>query len=217
MIWEDLLRLFLAMVLGGLIGMEREVTKSPAGFRTHTLVCMGATLVMITSIHIFESYLEVIALDPMRLGAQVISGIGFLGAGTIIKDGSRVQGLTTAASLWVVACVGLAVGAGFYELSIGASIMAFATLMILKRAERFLSGNSTIFTVMCDKNNTPNQISVILELLKQMSISVKKIFMSPKEDKWVQVEFRILLPKGTTIEHLYEKLALLEGIFIDSD
>ena len=92
MVWEDALKLILAMVLGGLVGLEREITNRPAGFRTHTLVCMGSALVMITSQYIFHEYHSLVNLDPARLGAQVISGIGFLGAGTIMKDEARVRG-----------------------------------------------------------------------------------------------------------------------------
>lgn len=208
MIWEDMLRLFLAMLLGGLIGIEREVTNSPAGFRTHTLVCMGAALVMITSKNIFDAYQGIVALDPLRLGAQVISGIGFLGAGTIIKDGSRVRGLTTAASLWVVACVGLAIGAGFYELSIGASLMAFVTLMILKKVEAIFSGSSEVIEVIIDKDETSTQIAKKIDIMKQMDVQVKNIKMSQHDETSIQAKFLVKLPRGTTIEQVSEKMKL---------
>ena len=95
--WETVFRLILAMIVGGLIGFEREIGNRPAGFRTHTLVCVGSTLVMLTSQFIFEEYSGIVNLDPARLGAQVISGIGFLVL-TILKLGPRVRGLTTASS-----------------------------------------------------------------------------------------------------------------------
>src|SRR5690606_40468539 len=123
--WEGILRIFLAMIMGGFIGIERELVNRPAGFRTHTLVCMGSALVMTTSQYLFNTYSDIVNLDPARLGAQVISGIGFLGAGTIMNDGHRVRGLTTAASLWVVACLGLAVGAGYYAGAVAAFIMSY--------------------------------------------------------------------------------------------
>ena len=107
---ELLVRLALGCLLGGLIGIEREKNRHPAGFRTHILVCVGATLIMLCNIYIFEEYKSYANIDPARLGAQVISGIGFLGAGTILKEGVTVKGLTTAASLWSVAGIGLAVG-----------------------------------------------------------------------------------------------------------
>lgn len=212
MIWEDLLKLFLAMLLGGLIGLEREVTNNPAGFRTHTLVCMGSALVMITSRSIFEVYQGIASVDPLRLGAQVISGIGFLGAGTIIKDGSRVRGLTTAASLWVVACVGLAVGAGFYEISIGASLMAFATLVILKKAENILSINTDYIDVILNKSKTSTQIGKIIDCMSQMEVQIKSIKMFSQDEQNIQARFFVKKPRQMKTEFLIDQVGLIEGI-----
>ena len=128
---EILVRLLLAVLLGGFIGYEREHTNRPAGFRTHILVCAGAALVMATSEYLVRRY-SISAVDPARLGAQVISGIGFLGAGTIIRDGVNVRGLTTAASLWAVSCVGIAVGCGFY-LGAKSQRYSYTSLIILKK------------------------------------------------------------------------------------
>lgn len=117
------IRVLLALIIGGIIGLERESKKQAAGFRTYMLVCLGATLVMMTNQYICNVFE---AGDPSRLGAQVISGIGFLGAGTIIVTRkSQVRGLTTAAGLWSAACIGLAIGIGFYEgaIVVGAAIM----------------------------------------------------------------------------------------------
>ena len=112
---EVILRLVIATLFGGLIGLERESHKRPAGFRTHILVCIGSALVMIVSQYAFLDFAEKsMGYDPGRIAAQVISGIGFLGAGTILREGSTVKGLTTAASLWVVSGIGLAIGSGFY-------------------------------------------------------------------------------------------------------
>ena len=110
---ELLLRLVLAGILGGAVGFERERHNRPAGLRTHILVCLGSALVMIVSVEGFSGALGPRG-DQARLAAQVVSGIGFLGAGTIMRQGSSVRGLTTAASLWVVAAVGLATGIGLY-------------------------------------------------------------------------------------------------------
>ncbi len=116
-------RIVLAIVIGGVMGMERGRKNRPAGLRTYILVCLGATLVMMTNQYVYQQFN---ASDPVRLGAQVISGIGFLGAGTIIVTGkSQIKGLTTAAGLWTAACSGLAIGIGFYE---GALIGGVATL-----------------------------------------------------------------------------------------
>ena len=109
---DAVIKMVLAVLFSGIIGFEREHSHRPAGFRTHILVAVGSTLVMMTSKFVFLEYQGVVTVDPTRLGAQVISGIGFLGAGTILREGFSVKGLTTAASLWAVSCIGLAVGAG---------------------------------------------------------------------------------------------------------
>ena len=111
--WELLLRLVLSCILGGMIGYERQSRNKSAGLRTNVLVCLGSCLIMVLSQAIYQNVEGKTNADPARLAAQVVSGIGFLGAGAIMKEGLTVTGLTTAACLWVVAGVGLAVGAGF--------------------------------------------------------------------------------------------------------
>ena len=127
---EVALKLGLALVCGGLLGIERGRKKRPAGFRTYMLVCIGATLVMMTNDYISTMYQTG---DPSRMGAQVISGIGFLGAGTILREGFSVKGLTTAASLWAVSCIGIAVGSGFIVGGLVATFVIYLTLNSLKR------------------------------------------------------------------------------------
>ena len=133
-------RLLLAALLGSLIGLERERLHWVAGLRTHMLVCVGSTLIMIVSAYGFAAVLDHpdIALDPSRMAAQVVSGIGFLGAGTILLRQEIVRGLTTAASLWVVAAIGLAVGGGLYLAAVSTTVLILAILMGLKPLERRL-------------------------------------------------------------------------------
>ncbi len=126
-----LFRLILAVILGGIIGFEREHSHRPAGFRTHILVAVGSALIMMTAIYI-SKHVEG-EIDLSRMSAQVVSGIGFLGAGTILREGFSVKGLTTAASLWTVSCVGIAVGAGFYSGAIAATVIIYITLNSLKK------------------------------------------------------------------------------------
>lgn len=129
---ESILKIFIAVLVGGLIGLERESSKRPAGLRTHILVCVASTMVMDINLMIAQQY---ITADPMRLGAQVISGMGFLGAGTIIKEGNTVKGLTTAAGLWAVACLGLVIGAGYYLMALFAALVMLITLKTFSQLE----------------------------------------------------------------------------------
>lgn len=137
---DIIIRTCLAMLIGGLIGWQRESTHRPAGLRTHMLVCVGAAIVMMTGERIFVTFAGMTNPDPARLGAQVIAGIGFLGAGTIMKEGFSIKGLTTAASLWVVAVLGLAAGAGSYIVAIGGATVIIVTLTVFENVEAHVNG-----------------------------------------------------------------------------
>ena len=138
---EVVVRLLLAVLFSGMIGMEREVSGRAAGFRTHILVCVGSALMMLTSLHLFEQYHGITSIDPGRIAAQVVSGIGFLGAGTIIQIRDSVKGLTTAASLWAAAGIGLAVGSGFYTGAVAATAIVLGVLLFLSRVEQSVVGS----------------------------------------------------------------------------
>ncbi|MBM7615242.1 MgtC/SapB family protein [Alkaliphilus hydrothermalis] len=172
---QILLRLISATVLGGLVGLERESIRRAAGFRTHILVCSGSTLVMLISIFMFETHRHYTTLDPARLGAQVISGIGFLGAGTIIKDGGGIKGLTTAASLWGIACIGLALGAGFYTGAYITTAIVLIALKIFPRVERMIPDKRNLFTLQLDLDNKPGQIGRVADVLGENLISIIEI------------------------------------------
>jgi putative Mg2+ transporter-C (MgtC) family protein len=130
--WELSLRLLLAVGLGGALGVERELRDHEAGFRTHMLVCLGSAIFTVVSAYGFEDFLNsgeaVVRADPTRIAAQIVTGIGFLGAGAIIRDGMNVRGLTTAANLWVVAAIGICCGAGFYAAAIIGGVIALIAL-----------------------------------------------------------------------------------------
>ena len=142
---EIILRLALSVFLSGLIGLERQIHRRTAGLRTHILVCLGSCLIMLTSMYVFEIYKDVANLDPIRIASGVITGIGFLGAGASIRgrgEGEKdaVRGLTTAASLWIVAGIGLAVGCGFINAGIYATIFALVVLLFLRIMEAKVLG-----------------------------------------------------------------------------
>lgn len=143
-ILDIFLRLLCAMTVGTIIGTEREYSNRPAGMRTHILVALGACAVMITSQMIFAQYHPFGATpDPARLPAQVITGVGFLGAGTILREGTNVKGLTTAASLWAVACLGVAAGGGYYAVATLGTVFIFITLTIFEVLQSRLIGPDT--------------------------------------------------------------------------
>lgn len=223
------LRLFLAVILGGLIGMEREEKHRPAGFRTHILVCVGSAVVMLTSVFIFDTYKGLTNADPARLGAQVISGIGFLGAGTIIRQGNNVKGLTTAASLWAVACIGLALGIGFYEGAAAGALIIIITLKVLGRVCRAWSDKTTRLNLLIVMNKNLQGFEDITALLSKFSIKIRDIkFYNNDNDNDIDSEFEneleadennvslklnLRLPIGVSHKELITKLNFLKGIY----
>lgn len=159
-----LFKTILTIILSGLIGMERQTKNRPAGFRTHIMVCLGAMTIMILSEYIFEKYYTLYGInsDPTRMSAQVISGIGFLGAGTIIHYGTNVKGLTTAATLWVVATIGLTIGAGHYFLALVVTISLYFVLLMFTRFSKVMMGDmESIIEINLNIINRPKTIGAI--------------------------------------------------------
>ncbi|MDD6159883.1 MAG: MgtC/SapB family protein [Oscillospiraceae bacterium] len=133
--WTALLRLAMSMIMGAALGLERSRKLRPAGLRTYMLVCIGACAMMITGLYLFDT--KGPGFDPARLAAQVVSGIGFIGAGTImVTSKHRVKGLTTAAGIWAVACLGIVVGVGFYAAAVGAFFLLLITMLFADRLEQ---------------------------------------------------------------------------------
>ena len=192
-------RLLLAAVLGGMIGMERGRRRRAAGLRTHILVCVGAALAMITNQYIYN-LLD--GVDPTRLGAQVISGIGFLGVGTIIVDRQqRVRGLTTAAGLWASACMGLALGIGFYSGAMIACVFILSTIAILNRFEdRVVNKSRTMgvyaeFETHADINRFINHMAGRHIVVTQLEVVSPRDY-SGSGDKRGAAVMELQLPKG---------------------
>lgn len=152
----DLLgRLLLAALLGGLIGLEREWSGKPAGFRTNLLICVGAALLTELSLSIARAAGPGWPADPARLAAQIVSGIGFLGAGTIIQSRGSIVGLTTAATLWVVAAIGIAVGAGAYVEALGTTLLVMLSLIVLRQVEgKLVQQRELIVRVTMERSTT---------------------------------------------------------------
>ena len=164
------LRIALAAVCGSIIGIEREIKRRPAGFRTHILICIGAAITTLTS-----QYLALMLhynTDTARLGAQVVAGVGFIGAGTIVVGKhQRVKGLTTAAGLWVLAIIGLAIGSGFYEGAVIATFLVFLTEWVLALLEYRLMQSSPEVTIMVEFQNQQSLASM-LEMFREQKIKL---------------------------------------------
>jgi len=169
-----IVRLILAVVLGGIIGFERGRAGRPAGLRTHILVCLGSTLAIMTNQYIFEKYG---IGDPTRMAAQVISGIGFLGAGTIIVTGRhQVKGLTTAAGLWATACMGLAIGIGFYKAAIATCFLISFATVVLHRLDNSMLSKSKVMDIYIEFNKQV-PMTLILEEMKKNHVHIDSLEM----------------------------------------
>ncbi|PKM86844.1 MAG: methyltransferase [Firmicutes bacterium HGW-Firmicutes-12] len=207
------LRVLLAAILGGLIGLERESLNKAAGFRTHTLVCLGSCLIMITSIEMNATYGT--GADPARLAAQVVSGIGFLGAGTILHSGFGIKGLTTAASLWVVAAIGLAIGAGQYITAIFTTVIVFIILVYFGGLEEYVKTKQKklkkIEILIADR---PGQLGRVTSALGEMEIHIRKVEMSdPLDNLTIKLNIICNIPYNTKLSNVKERIEREEGVY----
>jgi putative Mg2+ transporter-C (MgtC) family protein len=181
----DLLgRLLLATLLGGLIGWDREAHGKPAGLRTNILICVGAALLSDISVRFGGlSATDLARPDPARLAAQIVSGIGFLGAGTIIQARGSVTGLTTAATLWVVAAIGIAVGAGFFVEAVGSAVLVFLVLLPLGRLERRMALSRRNRTLKVEMARGPEAIESVKALLEARGLHVHVRVIEAERDR----------------------------------
>jgi putative Mg2+ transporter-C (MgtC) family protein len=210
---STIVRLVLAVVIGGVIGIERGARSHPAGFRTHMLVCVGACLAMLTNEFVFENISGM--TDPTRLGAQVITGVGFLGVGTILVTGKhRIRGLTTAAGLWASACTGLALGIGYYSGAITAAVLIFAALAFFPAIENKLLIRSRSLEVYIEIDSL-KRVHSLLDYLRTCGVSIldthfnSSAFVSGS----VGLHLSLKLPK-TTREDLIKSIERQEGVLI---
>jgi len=211
---DIVLRIILSCVLGGLVGLERESLNKSAGFRTHILVCVGSALIMIVSQDIYNLYQNKTALDPGRIAAQVVSGIGFLGAGTIMREGASVKGLTTAATLWVVAGVGLAVGAGLYFPALVTTGVVFLTLIYLGKVEKLMAGLTHVTVLMVTAENRPGQLGRVGSYLGEKKILILNIQMRQmREDNRVIFEIDTKIPAEVSMNEVLYELSDIPGVY----
>ncbi len=212
---QMILRLVLATVLGAIVGVERERLERAAGLRTHALVGVGAALFMLVSVFGFGDVVDMpgVTLDPSRVAAQVVSGIGFLGAGTIIFQREIVRGLTTAASVWAVAAIGLAVGGGLYLAAFGATILTLLILAGLKPLENrfFLHRRQRILTVTVERDANP--LFAIESAIDELGLRLERILIqpgyAPDEDR---LDIILSRPRVETLDALLDHLRRVSGV-----
>ena len=209
--WAVIIRIVMAVIFGGLIGLERGLKNRPAGMRTYMLVCVGACLIMLTNQYLFQVSQ---AGDPMRLGAQVVSGIGFLGAGTIIvTKHNQIKGLTTAAGLWASAGVGLALGVGFYEAAVVAGFAVFSVLTLLQRMDNRLHRNARFIEVYIEFSEKTS-IGELMRSIRALNfeISTMELENAIPEDGSRALIATLKAQKRGDHAKLLEKIRKLDGI-----
>lgn len=191
-VWDVFLRMLCSMAVGMVIGTEREYSNRPAGMRTHILVALGACAVMLTGQMIFTQYSSYGATpDPARLAAQVITGVGFLGAGTIMREGPTVRGLTTAASLWAVACLGVAAGGGYYAIALVGMVFIFITLTIFEILQNHLMGQGSSMVFYClETGDIVTALEVLNTHARQQNAGIRDMRTLRQENGSYQLLFQ---------------------------
>lgn len=231
--YQVIVRLLLAIVIGGAIGYERQYKNRPAGFRTHILVCVGAAVVSMMQLHIVEESLQLVLENPLlasavkadsgRMPAQVITGIGFLGAGTIMHEKGSIKGLTTAATVWVVGCVGLAIGYGYYGLSVIAGICVFLILVSLKSLEEKILSRGNILQIDITYHDQTQVTDFMRAYFRNHNIKIKKIEYTledeledddiPQEEGVVHGQYTLLVPRHIRSSDVLYNILKHESIF----
>jgi putative Mg2+ transporter-C (MgtC) family protein len=215
--WPEVLgRVALAAALGAVLGLERELREREAGLRTHLLVSVGSALFTIVSAYGFRGFLtsgeSVIRADPTRIAAQIVTGIGFLGAGAIIRQGLAIRGLTTAATLWVVAAIGLAAGAGYYSAAVITTAVALVALwplrMLAFRAVRRYRGESGLLLVQLPSGHSP---AGVIDAIEASGAQIESLEIGHEGDRR-NVELTLELPRQGLSRELVTNLADVDGV-----
>ncbi len=208
-----IIRLLLAVICGGIIGIERGKRRQAAGFRTHILVCMGSALVMITNISLIVQYSP--GNDPTRIAAQVVSGIGFLGVGTIIVTGNKqIRGLTTAAGLWASACMGLSIGAGYYLPSIVTCIIIVIVMTVLNNVDKYFYQQSKIIDLYIEFEDT-QYVSSFLSYARDREIKCSNLELKKSKvigETTTSVLITLTLPHRQEHIEIVNTLSKLDGV-----
>jgi len=213
--WEMLLRIAAAAALGGLIGLERDIHRRQAGFRTHLIVAMASATFMVVSAHFvwFQHYVagQLVEVDTSRIAAAVVTGVGFLGGGSILRTGATVQGLTTAAALWLVAAIGLSCGAGMYY--VGAFVTALG-LLSLTALRRFEDKHLVRRKVTLLLAAVANPIDVVVTELRTHGTRILDVteYRNDLVSERATVSFDLLIPEGLGAHGLISRLERMDGV-----
>ena len=217
--WEIALRLGLAVLFGGVVGFERESHNRPAGFRTHILVCTGSSLIMMVSAYGFlNEFGAGYPIDPGRIAAQVVTGIGFLGAGTIMQQRGSIRGLTTAASIWVVSGIGLATGIGFYFGAALATALVLISLLYLGKIDRKLLSKRRIRILQLRAIDQPGLLGRVSGVVSDCKLDIRKAYLRAHEydpalkAEVVEIELALVAPQNLQENIFFSRLAGLSGI-----
>ncbi|CNH55645.1 MgtC/SapB family protein [Yersinia pekkanenii] len=213
MITDLLLRIALAGALGGLIGIERQLRSKEAGLRTHILVGIGSAMFMIVSKYGFEDLLtlEHVSFDPSRVAAQVVSGMGFLGAGTIMIQKQMIKGLTTAAGMWVTAAIGLVIGSGLYEIGIYGTLMTLVVLEIFRQISNRLFGQHHYIAIKLLPESVPRVLVALQKLrLRPINLSVTQKHEANNND--CELTMDVTLSPRKSVDQIYAMLLAIDGI-----
>ena len=202
--------MFVSLIIGGLTGLEREKSNQFAGFRTHILVAVGSCITSITAVQLFISYSSYSNMDPARLPALVLSGIGFIGAGAILKNSSGITGLTTAAGIWATACIGIAIGYGQYLLGIVAWVLEMITLLSLKRIDKlfFKKSSCNLYLTI----SSLDAITTTFAILKECKISIKNFDVNSKGGQIWTAKYSISYDRRILIKEIERRIRDVDGV-----
>src|SRR6185436_16402326 len=204
-------RLCLAGLLGGLVGLEREMHSQPAGLRTHMIVSLGACLLMLVSIHMAE--LSPSKSDPGRIAAQVVAGVGFLGAGAIMRSGLSVRGLTTAACLWTVAAIGLSVGCGFWRAALVTTFLTLVATVVFQKFERRFSKGKAIRRFVVHAKDSATLVSKLEEIMLRAGIGIREVDLQRDlVEKKLQVSITAVCADTTDMDQLSRSFSALPDV-----
>lgn len=204
-------RILAAVILGGIIGIERGMKNRPAGLRTYMLVCIGSCIVMLINQYVYQVYGTG---DPVRLGAQVISGIGFLGAGTIVvTPHNQIKGLTTAAGLWAAACEGLALGLGLYEVAIAGGVAIYVVLSVLQRVDLYFRNKTSVLDAYIELDRQV-AFGTFTKKVRELDVEISNVQFVHMEMDEGSIAFTITFKRKNKFEHdvLLRLLSRMEGV-----